>query len=258
MTEHFALLLCTLLAAIGVTIDSAEMLRSRVAIARAFRIDVTSTMVAVAPYKANSLIPVLFARNGVPIHTFRIGLAVLAVASVLTGSYGLAALIAALLFLLQVVISQRLGFGLDGADQMYTIVWAGVALSGFVPAAGLVLIAGQSLVSYLVSGIAKLYGHAWRSGVAPGQITSTLGHGGPTSSVVVGRFSSLVSTGTMAFEVGGPFLILLGPVGAIVFSAAAAGFHLSIAAVMGLNNFVWAFIAALPAVIWLASILPWA
>lgn len=258
MTEHLALLCCTVIAACGLIVDSAEMLTARKAIERAFRFEITSTMVArAAPISTTAFLATVFRRQGVVIQTVRIILALLAVAAVIAGLFELAAIVALLLFLIQVLISQRLGFGLDGADQMYTIIWAGIAISGLVPSAGIALIAGQSLMSYLISGGAKLWGSEWRSGTAPGRITATLGHGGAAAGTFVERYSKPVAIGTIVFEVGAPFLILFGPVGALIFSVVAAGFHLGIAATMGLNNFVWAFTAALPTVIWLSTILPW-
>lgn len=258
MSEDLALLCCTVIAACGVIVDSAEMLAARQTIERAFRLDITSTMIARrAPGLTGAVLASLFRREGVVLQTVRIILSLLAVATVAAGWPELMAIVALLLFLIQVLISHRLGFGLDGADQMYTVIWAGIAISGLVPAAGLALIAGQSVLSYLISGGAKLMGREWRSGTAPGSITATLGHGGEVSGTLIGRISKPVALGTMVFELGGPFLILFGPGGALVFCFAAAGFHLGIAAAMGLNNFVWAFTAALPTIIWLSTILPW-
>jgi hypothetical protein len=47
-------------------------------------------------------------------------------------------------------------------------------------------------------------------------------------------------------------LILLGTPGAIAIIAIGLGFHVSIALLMGLNNFVWSFGASYPALVLLA------
>jgi hypothetical protein len=52
----------------------------------------------------------------------------------------------------------------------------------------------------------------------------------------------------IAFESLFPLAILAGPKGALVFLGIGVMFHLANAAVMGLNNFVWAFTATYPAV----------
>ena len=55
------------------------------------------------------------------------------------------------------------------------------------------------------------------------------------------------------FECLSPFLILAGVPGAIVMMVVGMGFHIGVAVVMGLNNFVWAFGACYPAVFLLAG-----
>jgi hypothetical protein len=168
-----------------------------------------------------------------------------------------AVLCAAVVVALQLMSAARLGFGLDGADQMQTVVWSGVALAGISPEAGLMLIAGQSLLSYWISGVAKLAGSDWRRGLAPGKIASTLGHGSRRAAYLLEKASQPVAIATIVFEVVGPFAIFAGLAGGLAFAVCAVMFHLTVAITMGLNNFVWAFSAALPAVAWLSSLWPW-
>ncbi|WP_371640774.1 hypothetical protein [Streptomyces virginiae] len=167
-----------------------------------------------------------------------------------------ASMCAASVAMAQYLGSTRLGFGLDGADQMQTVVWAGLAMAGVSPHAGLFLISGQALLAYWISGLAKLAGSSWRAGVAPGKIATTVAHGSATATMLLGRFSGIAAVATIIFEVAGPFMVFTGFVGGLLFVTCAAAFHVTIAASIGLNNFVWAFGGALPAVLWLASSLP--
>lgn len=151
----------------------------------------------------------------------------------------------------QILVHKRLVFGLDGADQMGLIVWAGITIAALSPTAGLVLIAGQSILSYLTAGIAKLFGSEWRSGVAPRKIAQTVSHGSNAAAMLLSypKVSFVAAWGTIVFETLMPGLVLLGtPTGGLCFVAAAVFFHLAVAWAMGLNNFVWSFTSALPAV----------
>jgi len=169
------------------------------------------------------------------------------------GSVTVAAISALVVMSLQIVVQARLSLGLDGADQMQFLIWLGVALSGASLVAGLTLIAGQSLLSYLVAGWAKVGGKVWRAGQAPSAIVATIGHGNPRAHHAVSALTLPIAYGTMAFETLGPVLAFLGGFFLLCFVVTALGFHVGIAWAMGLNNFVWAFTAALPAVVWLVT-----
>ena len=56
----------------------------------------------------------------------------------------------------------------------------------------------------------------------------------------------------IAFEVTFPLALVLGPTGVAVYAAVGALFHVSNAVLMGLNTFVWAFVATYPAVLFCA------
>ncbi len=257
MTTDVAIVGCVMIAAIGIIIDSAEFLAARHQIARAFRWDALATMVR--PSGASSpvarAVSSAFIWNGVAFHVIRISLATAALLAAAAGSLVGASLATLLLLVMQMLLGLRLGYGMDGADQMYTMVLAGISLTLVSHAAGLAFVAGHSLLSYWISGVAKLAGEEWRSGRAPAAIVSTVGHGSEFGARIVGRFSRPLAYTTMGFEVAGPFLVAFGPVGGVAFGIAALGFHVSIATVMGLNNFVWAFGSALPAVVWLSTLM---
>lgn len=161
----------------------------------------------------------------------------------------------------QAAVNARLVYGLDGSDQMQLVIWGGLAVftldpSGLAGQAGIAFVAAQVLLSYLTSGVAKVLGAEWRSGTAVLRILRTDSHGSSWGySVVKGLgLSTLLSWGTIAFEIPGPVLVLLGDP---TITAAVLGvgvlFHLSVASAMGLNKFLWAFLATYPCVWYLSS-----
>jgi hypothetical protein len=177
-------------------------------------------------------------------------------------SLGTGALLAFIVLAGQCVTHLRLLIGMDGSDQMQTVIWATLFLYclPLTPTARIVVlgfIGAQLLLSYLVSGWAKASSPVWRSGVAVGLITRTATYCTPTLSGVFTRprMSFIASWGTILFEVGAPFLLLFGRPGFAVFAMAGLLFHIGIAVVMGLTTFVFAFGAALPVVYHFANYL---
>jgi uncharacterized membrane protein YphA (DoxX/SURF4 family) len=259
MSVQLAIQLGIVIAAVGIVIDSAEMMFARDEIQKYFGWKILST--ALPSGRVWSLVTrsvgLTTKFKGVPFQAARAGFATAAAAAAIAGNLKLAALLALFVALAQIGGSIRLLYGLDGADQMQTVLWCGFFLSGVIPAAGLSLIAGQSLLSYLVAGTAKLGGGEWRHGTAPVAIAATIGYGGRSAHDLIGRLSYPLAIATMVFEVTGPLAVVIGPLAAAIFCASAVGFHAGIAITMRLNNFFWSFTAALPAVYWLSFQLPW-
>jgi hypothetical protein len=116
-------------------------------------------------------------------------------------------------------------------------------------------IGAQSCLSYVAAGIAKLASAEWRSGQAIAGIMRTEMYGNAwlhrlaTSRPGLGR---ALAWAVMLFESLFP-VALVGP---IELTAALLGagltFHLANAGFMGLNLFFFAFVAAYPAVLFLA------
>lgn len=160
-----------------------------------------------------------------------------------------------LLFLLRGAINVRHQYGLDGADQMNVIVLASLVLWCVAPSplakeVALWFIAFQSVLSYVTAGVAKAVSPIWRSGAAVRDIVNTRSYG---SRIAVGLFDRLPALKPIAcwwvilFECTFP-LALLSPRLAFFYFAMGVAFHIGIAATMGLNNFVWPFLATYPAV----------
>ncbi len=152
-------------------------------------------------------------------------------------------------------LRMRLVFGLDGSDQMQAIIW--VSLAAFAAAStptqstvAVAFIAGQLALPYVAAGVAKLLSADWRGGSAIVGILSTDTYGHRALQQVVNRPSvaRLLCWSVIGFEVGFPLLLTLGGIGLVVSAIAAVAFHAGVAHFMGLNLFLWAFLAALPCV----------
>ncbi|HTD58196.1 MAG TPA: hypothetical protein VK672_04820 [Solirubrobacteraceae bacterium] len=167
---------------------------------------------------------------------------------------------AALILLARMLLYMRNQLGLDGSDQMMLVVCTGVAIALLVPDHGAQVLAidymaAQLLLSYAVAGVAKAISPSWRSGRAITGILSTIGYGSPPVGAFLKRHSPLALAAcwsVIVFECSAPLLILLGTPGALAIIAVGLGFHVSIALLMGLNNFLWSFGATYPALLFLA------
>lgn len=158
----------------------------------------------------------------------------------------------------QLMLTYRNTAGPDGADQMTAITLVALALSRIPGAsdtahvAALAFIAGQAGLAYGVAGIAKLFGPKWRNGTAVMEILGTHGHGSRVVSDVFRRSPWLSPAATwlvVAMELVLPLALFL-PLGPCIFLLfCGALFHCGAAIGMGLNNFVYAFLATYPAIV---------
>jgi hypothetical protein len=111
----------------------------------------------------------------------------------------------------------------------------------------------QLCLAYFAAGLHKLRSREWRDGSAlPGILSARL-FGFPALAPWLGRrgwLSRPLCWGVIAWEMSFP-LVLVAPreVGWFYFSCGVL-FHLSTAFAMGLNKFVWAFVALYPAAIY--------
>jgi hypothetical protein len=164
------------------------------------------------------------------------------------------------LFLCQLLIYHRQDFGGDGSDQMsFIILFTSVlcfvlASDDAIAKVGLVFIAGQLLLSYEVSGLAKLISKEWRSGVAIQGILSTYTYGTRFTRNIFCRslrLSQAIAWSVILLECLLPFSVLGNQTVFLTGVALGLAMHLSIAVVMGLNDFVWSFAAAYPSLFYL-------
>lgn len=154
-----------------------------------------------------------------------------------------------------------LPYGGEGSDHMAQVLTISAAVAfvfGTNTAIGeivLVFVAAQLCLAYGASGVAKLFGRAWRSGTAvAGVLHTAFGHAGLVRSALerspgVGR---VLTWAVIGLEVLFPVGVLLGGWVALVALAAAATLQTMIAILMGLNLFALWFFAAFPATAWTA------
>ena len=113
---------------------------------------------------------------------------------------------------------------------------------------GLWFIALQSVLSYGTAGIAKLVSPIWRRGDAVLGVFSTGVYGlDSVARFLRGRslVNYLLCWSVMLIESGFLVALLLPFPYAFMFLVWGAGFHLLCAIIMGLNNFLWAFLREL-------------
>jgi hypothetical protein len=157
-----------------------------------------------------------------------------------------------------VAIALRSPFGLDGSDQMSAFIFSTLALTRLFPrptveSVFLWVLALQSCLAYFTAGFAKLVSPVWRSGAAISGIGSTRMYGSPLAMRLVNRRSwfcfglawSIILTECL-FPVAlfAPF-----PVTSAILVGGAL-FHIMSGSVMGLNTFIWSFVATYPAILW--------
>ena len=150
-------------------------------------------------------------------------------------------------------------YGTDGSDQVAFLVQGAAALARAgerdprIVDAALWSVALQSVLSYAVSGWAKLAGPSWRNGEALEGVTRTLTYGDRRAWRFFNahpRIARTMGSGVLAMECLFPSVFLgkgrlAGPM-----LAAASGFHIGNARIMGLGRFVWSFMSMHPAVLY--------
>jgi hypothetical protein len=160
-----------------------------------------------------------------------------------------------------IVMYWRAPIGLDGSDQMSLLMFVAVAISKLFPGdvhvaeASLWFIAIQGCLSYFVAGIAKLISPVWRSGEAVRRVLGTRTYGSRTSASLVRDREGVcivLSWSVILFECSFPLALAFGVLGFAVFAVLGIFFHVANAVTMGLNTFIWAFVATYPAILFCA------
>lgn len=150
--------------------------------------------------------------------------------------------------------------GLDGSDQMTGIVLTALALMTLTPDHQFLrmvciwFVALQSALSYCTAGVAKLISKEWRNGTSLIGVMNTASYGieGFSRFLKDHRMYAVALTWLLiGFECLFPVALLMGKY-CLIFLAGGLIFHLLNAAIMGLNNFTWAFLATYPALLFCA------
>jgi hypothetical protein len=151
----------------------------------------------------------------------------------------------------------RVPWGMDGADNVALHVTLGLAAYALArvfdaPSVGLYYIAAYAGLAYVTSGVTKLSDAAWRSGVALGWVLNLQVFGAPWAVEFLAprpRLRQVLSWSVMLAEVSAPLAVLLPAHGIALVLVAGLAFHVTTAVCMGLNLFVWSFLATYPAVL---------
>lgn len=146
-----------------------------------------------------------------------------------------------------------------GSDSMFFQVQIGLLIASFGLAnpalvrIGLGWIAAQSVLSYFISGWAKLRNPEWRNGVALENLLRCEGPYvllEPSRSLANSKLMCVaLSWSLMLFQFAFPIVLLLPPEGRVIMVAAGLSFHVINAAMLGLNRFIWAWAATYPALL---------
>ncbi|MFT5254472.1 MAG: hypothetical protein ACI87N_003544 [Flavobacteriales bacterium] len=146
-------------------------------------------------------------------------------------------------------------YGVDGADQMLFLITIVLLLCYLIfntiaiKKTGATFIAIQLLLSYFVAGIAKLVSNSWRSGSAIKGILSTNTYGSKFTRDILtkkNRINKAICWMVILIEIAFPVIIFIPHEYIFYFLGLGFILHLSIAIIMGLNDFIWGFIAAYP------------
>lgn len=146
-------------------------------------------------------------------------------------------------------------YGTDGADQMNFVILISLVLFGVLKTDSIIInlpiyfIAFQLLLSYLISGFSKIISEEWRSGTALIGILSTQAYGDILFHRMLSnnlKLSRILCWLVILFELLFPIVLLLSFKTQIIIILLGVLFHLGIAIIMGLNNFLFAFLAAYP------------
>jgi hypothetical protein len=192
----------------------------------------------------------------------RLGLSLLLILSaVIVVPQSLRAAAIIVIAILSLALSFRHAHGGDGADQFALISIVSLSLgqvSNKATAIALMFIVFQLLLAYTVAGSAKLVSQKWRDGSGLLKLVQTRAYGAEWLATLFRRYQHLprfmswvVIMAQLAmvplFVAGFPYLLLAIAIGII--------FHLSMAIVMRLHTFLWAFLSAYPALIWARMVL---
>lgn len=206
----------------------------------------------------------IFARGILPHHAQPafLSLAILRLAAAGLLLIGPSAPAAATVLLTSLALYLRNPWGQAAADQMHILTFAGLTAAWLTPdpwlaKAALWFIALQSALSYVTAGWHKLATAEWRDGTAIAHTFNTRSYGLEwVSNLLHARptLAPFIAWPVIVWECAFP-LAFTSPDMALAVTTAGVGFHAGTAAVIKLNNFLFAFPATYPAVITCAGLL---
>ena len=168
-------------------------------------------------------------------------------------------------FYLPLLILLRNSYGYDGADQLIWIIFAGLVPVSIVDtevtrAVYLWFVGIQASLAYGVAGVAKASAAGWRDGHFLVGILGTRTYGNAKIATFLSRrprLSAWQSRFIITFECTFLLILVLPRVIVILLLALGFAFHAVNTYVMGLNTFVWAFMATYPALLFCILARPW-
>ena len=167
-----------------------------------------------------------------------------------------AKLLAPVLLLLTLLTCVRFrGTFNGGSDYMTVVLLLSLSVARVGPdtlwaSCGLAYAAAQLTLSYFVAGLSKARTRAWRSGEALAQVFASTQYGAPTVRIAPSPpLLRLGAWGVMIFECAFP-AAWLGALPCAALLTVALAFHLANAWLLGLNRFVWAWLAAYPSLLY--------
>jgi hypothetical protein len=169
---------------------------------------------------------------------------------------GVGAFLWATLFASQLHFNRGARLFFANSDHMNLVCLAGLAVAALpgmsttVRSSALVFIAFQACLGYVASGFEKLRSLHWRSGLRLKYVLQDGSHHIPAVGAYIGQRNSLakfLAWSVIFLEVMFPLCLFLPEAGFWGFICAGLLFHASIAVLMGLPGFFWAFAATYPA-----------
>lgn len=165
------------------------------------------------------------------------------------------------LFFLNSLVCLRSNYSLDGAYQMSLVILFSLSIGSLFGVRSqasqicLWFITCQLALSYIIAGITKICSPVWRNQHAIRMIFSTKVYGNNFIYALVNKSkisSFLITWSVLIFETS-YFIVFLHPASTILFIFIGVAFHFANALFMGLNNFLFAFAAAYPCLLYCVS-----
>ncbi|HTK08336.1 MAG TPA: hypothetical protein VL485_14295 [Ktedonobacteraceae bacterium] len=169
------------------------------------------------------------------------------------------------LVLLSLLLTFRNVFGTDGADQMGDLLFVGLTVVSIVTThltmnVFLWFLTFQACLAYAMAGFAKAVAPGWRDGTYLVGICGTTTYGNARlRDLLLARpaLSKWLARLVILWECSFPLVLFLPLPLALIPLAGGIVFHLMMAYIMGLNDFMWSFLATYPAVLYCLQMRGW-